>query len=169
MTISSIKGTSILLIFLVIPILNACKAKQHTSEGQNTEQATSETIVISFERTACFGQCPTFLANFYSDGKVQYHGIDNVENKGHFKGNITSSELEGIYQVALDIGFFSMKDKYDAQITDVPSQIYFIGMHGDKKKVFSRYNAPPELKKLGEHIDKVLTGIDWLAEEDHDR
>lgn len=149
------------LIILVAAIsIFSCKSKQGTAEADSKDPKwRTDTVVVSFERTACFGKCPTFKADFLGNGTVQYHGINFVDNIGHFEGQIDASQLEMIYGKAKEIGFFEMEKKYDGPITDVPSQIYFLMMYGDEHRVMARYKAPAELKELGTLIDEVLAGV----------
>lgn len=155
--------SSFLGIILVAVLLTACHSQKNSTDQSSAPEQSwqQDTVVISFERTACFGKCPTFKADFYGDGKVLYHGMDNVENKGHFQGKVDTDQLEILYKKAEAIAFFQMNDKYDGNITDVPSQIYFIEMYGKKKKIFARYKTPLALNDLGAMIDGVVNGIKW--------
>ncbi len=157
-------------LLLLILILFACRPQQRaTGSADNSNDAwRKDTVIISFERTACFGKCPTFKVDFFGNGNVSYHGINNVENKGHFVGEIDIGQLEAMYKKADAIGFFQMEDKYDGNITDIPSQIYFMAMYGKRKKIYSRYKMPPALNEFGTFIDVVIQGIEWNAGEDPD-
>lgn len=159
---------AVLIVFAAVALI-ACKSKEGTTEvvGKDPKWRT-DTVVVSFERAACFGKCPTFKADFYGDGTVRYHGINFVDNEGHYVGKVTDTQLEQVYDAALDVGFFQMEKKYDGPITDVPSQIYYIEMHGDRQRVMARYQAPAELKALGIHLDELLDGISWQAEPQKD-
>ena len=148
---------------IVVALLTACHSQKNSTDLSSTTEQNwkQDTVVISFERTACFGKCPTFKADLYGDGKVLYHGINNVENKGHYQGEVDADQLEALYKKAEAIAFFQMNDKYDGNITDVPSQIYFIEMYGKKKKIYARYKTPLALNDFGTMIDGVLNGIKW--------
>jgi len=164
------KLSSFFGIIIAAALLATCHSqKNSTDQNSAAEQSwKQDTIVISFERTACFGKCPTFKADFYGDGKVLYHGMNNVENKGHFQGKVDKDQLEILYKKAEAITFFQMDDKYDGNITDVPSQIYFVEMYGKKKKIVARYKTPLALNDFGTMIDGVLSGIKWKLVEGTD-
>ena len=78
------------------------------------------------------------------------------------------AQLDVFYKKAEAIDFFNMEDKYDGNITDIPSQIYFIAMHGKEKTIYARYKTPQELEDLGTLLDGVLEGIEWQPVEDFD-
>ena len=39
-------------------------------------------VVITLERTACFGVCPVYKLTIYGDGRVLYDGIRFVRTEG---------------------------------------------------------------------------------------
>src|SRR5579871_2978725 len=50
-------------------------------------------VVITLDRSGCFGRCPAYHVEIHGDGTVIYFGKTNVLEKGERRGRVT---LEGI-------------------------------------------------------------------------
>lgn len=118
---------------------------------------------ISLERTPCFGGCPIYKVTLKPDGTVIYDGKRFVEKIGKYEGQVTPEDVIKIRDVATKLDFWKLKDKYTAQITDMPSAIVTIDA-GDKKKTTDNYGGqgPTELWAIEQLIDKVVDGVrEW--------
>lgn len=123
------------------------------------EVATPEepTEVLYYERTVCFGRCPSFVFKAMSDGNCTYNGRNFVDRIGEYTGSIDPSEFEKIYAIAEELSFASLDDKYDnPMVTDLPATI--VGVKG--KTVINRYQGP-DLKKLYTALDSLTEQIVW--------
>ncbi|NRA13813.1 MAG: hypothetical protein HRT57_17870, partial [Crocinitomicaceae bacterium] len=47
-------------------------------------------------------------------------------------------------------------DKYDSQITDLPSVLLLVVYKNQKKKILDRVDGPKELKQFGKLIDHLV-------------
>ena len=116
------------------------------------ETGTSDTeIVISLERTACFGTCPIYKIEIFSDGSGIYTGIKFVKNIGILKFQLSAAHVKKILDSATKINFSRLKDEYSKPITDLPTTYITI----KNKKIKDYAGGPKELKNLESLIDEL--------------
>ncbi|MGI0019926.1 MAG: DUF6438 domain-containing protein [Nitrososphaera sp.] len=121
-----------------------------------------ENVVITLERTPCFGFCPSYHVAVYGNGTVVYEGRDFVEVKGEQRSEIPQQDVKELIDEFYAADFFSLRDRYEAQITDLPSQTTSITIDGTTKTVY-RYGFEPErLAMLEDRLDKVAGTEKWV-------
>lgn len=131
-------------------------------EENNTEQEikkalpVKESILLTLERTPCFGRCATYKYSIFTTGKVVYYGEANVTNLGHYKAQLTQKQIAEIKAQIEIANIFSMKNKYDAKITDIPSTLLIVNINGKKKKIYDRHGAPDALKDFEKFVDGLV-------------
>ena len=130
------------LILLGISLSCGLTKKANTSEIE---------LIISLQRTACFGTCPIYKIEIFSDGSGIYTGTRFVENIGATKFSLSKTQLNLILTRAETIGFTNMKEEYSAPISDLPTTFIQI----KDKKIKDYTGAPKTLKSLENLIDKV--------------
>jgi len=139
----------LLLLFLV---LFACRSSKKGAEIKEVKKE----LVISLERTPCYGTCPIYKMKIFSDGSAFYHGERFVEKIGNYEFSVSKETLNYILKKADDIGFFELEDKYTANITDLPKTITFIKNGKNKKRVVDYYGAPKTLKEFESLVDGCI-------------
>ena len=120
-------------------------------------------IVITIERTACFGSCPVYSAQIYADGTVNYEGKDFVKITGKKQHKISKEKLNDLIKEFEQAKYFTLKDKYASDengmsLTDQPTTTTSFTLNGKQKTVVNYYYAPKELEKLENAID-LLAGL----------
>ena len=65
-------------------------------------------LVVSLERTMCFGDCPAYTVSIYDDGLVQWKGKANVGRKGAARGKADPKQLAGLVDEFVKARFFEM-------------------------------------------------------------
>ncbi len=153
------------LLIASMTVLLSCKQSESTSDAPTattpTETATEvtpvkEALFLSMERTPCFGQCPYYKITIMNTGKVVYDGIRFTEKKGLHTKTLSPNQLSQIQKRMEDIDIFSMDDKYDSNITDVPAVALMIIYKTKRKKIFHRYGGPKELSEFEKLIDSII-------------
>ena len=109
---------------LFILVLFACGSSKKGTETKVKE--IKKELIISLERTPCYGTCPIYKMEIFSDGSAFYHGERFVEKIGNYEFSVSKETLNYILKKADEIGFFELEDKYTANITDLPKTITFI-------------------------------------------
>lgn len=137
---------------------------QESLEHRNrTVKGMEDSLFFRIERTSCFGRCPTYSTTVYQSGYVEYHGKRNVEKIGFFSAWLTDEQKNVIIQKCEEINFFKLNDRYDANMTDVPSTILSFQYEDNRKVVVDRANAPSELHVFEKEIEMILDGLDYTA------
>ena len=132
------------LFFILFSILLCCglTKKANTSEIE---------LIISLQRTACFGTCPIYKIEIFSDGSGIYTGTRFVENIGITKFSLSEPQLNLILTQAETIGFTNMEKEYSEPISDLPTTFIQI----KDKKIRDYTGAPKTLKNLENLIDQL--------------
>jgi len=124
-------------------------------------QDSSPHVVISLQRTQCYGNCPAFKFDIYSDRTVKYKGVAHVEQIGEWTARLTSEQYQSIVREFEEANFFEFADTYYQDISDGPTT-YVTYADGDSiKKVMDYYGAPEKLKKLEGKVEQLITEITW--------
>ena len=127
------------------------------------ERPTEKSEVIYYERSACFGTCPSFIFTVDSEGKCNFKGRNFVDMIGDYKGTVTEDQVNAIRLQALTLGYDTLQGRYDQpMVSDLPSTITSI----DGKRVLNRYNGP-NLKLLYNSLDTLIVRVAWEGLEDN--
>lgn len=147
-----------LIITGIITTGAVLQSEKQNQTIQNIEEALpiKESILVSLERTPCFGKCPTYKYSIFNTGRIIYHGEANVENLGSYSARLSDEQVKEIITQIEVQNIFAMNDKYDAKITDIPSTLLIINLNGKKKKIFDRHGAPNALKDFEKFIDRLV-------------
>ena len=134
------------IVFLLIFLASSCfRLSESTINNQ-------EDLIISLDKTACFGTCPVYKIKIYNSGKATYEGLKHVKKIGLHNLTISEGEKNIILTNEKKIGFSKMKDEYTEKITDLPTTYIMI----QNKMIKDYYGAPPELKELEKKIEELF-------------
>ena len=137
----------LLIIFIII--LSSCKT---TSNQISNNQ---KKLIISLEKTACFGTCPILKIEIYNNGAVVYNGIKHVKRLGIHYFEIQPKEIQKILSKAKEIGFDNLENEYTERISDLPTT--YIMING--KLIKDYFGAPKNLKILETLIEEKNLGF----------
>jgi hypothetical protein len=124
-------------------------------------QIPGDSIFFQLERTPCFGKCPTYVVRVRANGSAIYDGRRFVEREGMYEGLLTAEQMRSLLTRAEALGFFSLQDKYDGNVTDLPSTVIRIHTGDRDKKVVGRVGTPRAFKDLAAYADSLLNTVDW--------
>ena len=124
-------------------------------------------LVITLERTVCYGTCPIYKLTLDGDGRVIYEGEEHVRVIGTSTTQISLRRVKKIVSEFYNVDYFSLKDDYlEWDITDMPGAITAITING-KTKTIRHYHgdksAPKELTKLEDRIDEIVGSQRWIG------
>ena len=148
-------------------IVEATPSVNTTSKGikaLNIPEGVDSNLVISLQRTACFGQCPVYKVEIFKDGTVKYKGTAYIKKRGQHEAIASMAFIKSIQQKAVVINFMSLSDKYpkgDNMISDIPSTISYIRIENEGKLVINNYDAPKELIAFEQWLEKEIDGLEW--------
>jgi len=92
-------------------------------------------VLITLERSPCFGRCPEYRVEIRGDGNVKYEGIRAVTVSGFRTDRISRKDVERIIEIARKADYFSLRPAYRANITDLPSITTSITIGGKRMTV----------------------------------
>lgn len=139
------------LPLILLFVLFACGSSKKSGNTKEKRE-----LIISLERTACYGTCPIYKMEVFSDGSAFYHGERFVDHLGNYEFLVSKNTINYILERAVEIGFFEMEDKYTENVTDLPKTIVFIKKNKQKKKIVDYYGAPKKLKEFESLVDGCI-------------
>ena len=106
----------------------------------------SPTDVFSMETTACFGTCPAYRVNVFSDGVIVYSGDAHTELEGTYRLPDNPELFQKILRLLDENCFYKFRDDYGwtgegeenpcrEEWTDHPSTVLSIQFAGNMKTV----------------------------------
>ena len=153
----------------------ACKNKESVVESTNVVEEVpaatpdryggptpADSLFFSLERTPCFGQCKAYRIRIYRSGYAIYEGSSFVEKVGTFEGRVSADTMALLLRKAEEVQFFGMQDKYDSQVTDLPSTIIRLVANANDKKVIGRVGTPAAFKALAAYADELVFPLPWM-------
>lgn len=125
---------------------------------------TTDTLLF-FQKTACFGKCPTFDVLVMANGEVTYKGIANVDRMGIHKAKLDVRQLAGLLKEASLTNFFGLADHYPEDdalfIPDLPNTITYLKQGDLRKKVFNNNEAPEVLVAFEHYLSTLFNSLEY--------
>jgi Domain of unknown function (DUF6438) len=151
-----------LLATTALLVLSACNSNKAVAQDDRFGGPTpADSLFFSLERTPCFGKCPAYRINVYRSGYATYKGLSHAKLEGDHTSHVSADTMALLLAKAETIGFFAMQDKYDGQVTDLPSTIIRVVSKDRDKKVVARHKVPPEFKAFAAYADSLLLPLPW--------
>ena len=152
-------------MLLVIALLSLVTASITGCISSLSNAHDTKDVVITLERTACFGTCPVYSLTIQGNGTVIYEGKDFVEVKGKAEITITQDQIDELISEFEKVDYFSLKDSYmERTITDAPTVSTSISINGKTKTVehyHGDFSAPEKLTELEDKIDEIVNSDQW--------
>jgi hypothetical protein len=134
-------------------------------------QSVPDDVIISLERTACYGTCPVYKVTIDAQGTVSFDGTDHVRVKGHQTDRIPASAVARLLATAERIRFFELRDSYrtvrhadgsEEMVTDLPTAFVSITRGGRTKRIEDYFGTPADLRQLERDIDLASNTKRWI-------
>ena len=148
--------------FAATAIVSACAGNGASGSGVNDWNS----LEITLTRGVCFGACPDYSVTIHGDGRVDYDGRRFVAETGHRETRIQESAVRALFAKFMAAKFFSLNDKYHAQVTDLPTYSLTLAYDGRTKTV-SDYGGrmmgmPDSVTELERAVDEAANSEQWL-------
>jgi Domain of unknown function (DUF6438) len=165
------------LLLTLLVTSTGCQSDSHSGQAA-IPQNIPQDLMVTLERTVCFGTCPDYKLTITSDGVVVLEGRHFVKREGAtIKSAISQERLKQLMEEFDRVKFFSLEDDYsddrrvcDELWTDNPSAFTSIRING-KSKTVKHYHGcrgpkvPKELTELENNIDKIVNTAQWLPDQ----
>jgi len=136
-----------------------------------TKLKASDTLALNtdtllyFQKSACFGFCPTYDYLVYQNGMIRYYGRQHVDILGPRYSLVTESWWKEISEQIKKINFFSLANVYPIEermyIPDLPNTIIIIKEYGKRKSVTDNHDAPKELKDFEIFLEEKFKQVNF--------
>jgi hypothetical protein len=162
----------ICLLSLIAVITAFAFRKQQDPQLRNLTDGELKAVVIQFERTGCYGNCPAYKLTIYGDGRAEYEGKKNVKQTGRKEERIEAADVKRVVSEFDKAGFFTI-DQFTEKncscsfCTDMPTAITEIQVKGTSHRVEHYYGcrcAPKALWELEQAIDKMAHTEQWTGD-----
>ena len=132
------------------------------------------TVVITLQRTVCYGTCPEYKLTIFADGRVLYEGTSYVKKEGKAWGRITRRQLEKLILEFNKINYFSLADSYTPgtkvcpqSMTDMPAATTSLTRNGKSKTIVHYHgcrglSVMDQLTQLENKIDAAVNVNKWV-------
>jgi hypothetical protein len=164
--VNTIKAKYLPLVGLLIFIVFIVSIRVHLINFYDTTPP--QDVIITVERTMCFGFCPAYRLSIYGNGKVVYEGHYYVRVEGTRTAYIPKRKVRELVAEFERIGFYNFDDRYIIGATDLPSVLISIDLEG-KSKTIDMYGAemiaPEEIANLIKQIEEAVNVSRWVGKQ----
>ena len=119
------------------------------------------TLMLSLSRGECFGACPMYVVEVWSDGLLKFKGERHVKIVEPIEVMLDPATLDKLTARLAQSSFSTWGNFLRPDMTDQPTvELTFNGKsvrhnHGDS-------SAPEEVKKLEDDVDAILGTDRWV-------
>ncbi|MGI4835376.1 MAG: DUF6438 domain-containing protein [Janthinobacterium lividum] len=108
--------------------------------------APTDTVLV-FQRTPCYGTCPSYTATILRNGQVSYFGDRFVPVLGARTLSLPPATVAALLDEARRINFNSLAPSYTGNVSDLPSTIITVYLPGQPRhRVRAESNIPAPLQ-----------------------
>lgn len=116
---------------------------------------------LVYERTPCYGTCPSYTATIFRSGKVSYHGDRFVPLTGDHTLSLDPATVQAMLDEARRLEFTSLSHQYLSNVSDLPSTIVTVYLPGQHAyRVLAESAIPTGLQG---YLDYLRGKLDPLA------
>jgi hypothetical protein len=153
-----------ILYSIFILLLAPCNSPKNISSATANDYTG---LIITFQTTACFGQCPIYTLTINGKTKTAiFKGEANTEKIGTFSKSITDDEISSLVNTFEAAKFNSLNDEYLGEIVDFPVKYITYTKKGITKKIKERSGAPDVLLSLEKTLYAFADSEGWKKTED---
>ncbi len=127
--------------------------------------APADTVLV-FQRTPCYGTCPTYTATIFRNGQVSYHGERFVPLTGQHTLSLAPATVTAMLDEARRIDFNQLAPSYTSNISDLPATIITVYLPGQQRhRVAAESNIPAPLQSYIAYLKSKLDPLAGLKAE----
>ena len=149
----------------------------------NFPDVRNDKLLISLQRTACYGSCPDYKVSIDGQGNVvfttrpplddgdsavhrEFSISTGVRVSGTYRTMVSKADVASLLQKFKSADFFSLKDEYRAAVTDNPTYILSIDTGNGRKTVVDyvgkEAGMPAVVTTLQDAVDRVAGTERWI-------
>ena len=141
-------------LILIVFLLGCNSTKQLKKPNQ---------LLFSIEKGPCFGACPEYKIEVFTNGEAHLKGIRNVEHVGEFKSQIPDSLLDEMKKSIGVMNIASLDTNYvNKYLTDFPAVDLAFDISGERKRIhLFDESLPSEIQSVVDIITGYENRIKW--------
>lgn len=120
--------------------------------------------LLRLQRTPCYGKCPHYAVDVYSNGLVLYEGKNYVPLRGTYESRLTETDLAALRDELARSDFFQLAARYPAEgLKDLPGTVLTVtNTQRRSHRVQVIFDPPPQLQDLIDHVDRLVERSTFL-------
>ena len=145
-----------LLSLSIIMMSQKCDDSTTTTSGEGD--------FIAIQTSGCYGKCPVYGFKIMEDGSATFKGERFTVVEGVKEKKFTKKETESLFNSFEANDFWSFKDEYDGNVSDLPAIHLAHSKNGEVKKIKLRYEIPDRLIGLSKLVQSYANSEGWVKE-----
>ena len=125
-------------------------------------------LVASLEKTGCYGNCPVFEAQVFSDGAATYFGQKHAPRTGRFTAKVRPALAMELVKRAEVAGFFGLETLYPTsgrRVADFPTTIIYVRDGQKERRIEDNFDAPLHLQEFERYFSEWLEKLAWQKQD----
>ncbi len=125
--------------------------------------------LISYSQGACFGQCPSFTIDIFSDGRMLYVGKSYAKLQGIYEKSIGEKDLRTILDLVESKAFNEVNTRDDERIMDAQTfKVFYYPTINETKEVKWKINDAEVLENIKSFFKKQSESRGWKQKTNDD-
>lgn len=118
--------------------------------------------VIGLQKTSCYGACPVFSLDIFSNCKVILKAEKFMDlGEGTFSSKVSKSQLGELKAQFEKANYFSLNDRYHAKATDLPTTYFYFANENESKRIEVYGDWPEKLEEVDQRLNKLISQLSW--------
>ncbi|WP_276495700.1 DUF6438 domain-containing protein [Pontibacter litorisediminis] len=128
-----------------------------TGSAQSSHRQGPPQKLLLFQKTPCYGTCPTYNATFYSDGTVLYEGFRYVPVQDTLRLQLSEKQLKQVEATLQGLDYTALDNSYLSPYTDLPSSyLTFYKQGKEVKRVKHQQGGPEKLQQVIKQLHELV-------------
>jgi hypothetical protein len=145
--------TRLLYVFLGLVVFgsSSCKKKENAQS----------TALIELRKTVCYGTCPIYQMTINGSGEMTFNGERFTDKIGNFTKTLNEEETKSIFTTLESFQWLQFKDRYPAQVSDLPSTIIHFRYKDIDKTIVIIGEHPAILDVIDDKLSNMANSDGW--------
>ena len=110
---------------------------------------------MTMRRTGCFGRCPSYIVELFSDGRARYVGEQFTNYLGTYEKNVGAAKVQAIFRQAQALRVDTCAEEYPMLISDLPGLIFTFTRPQGTQSIQNAHFGPRYFKSLAADVDSL--------------
>lgn len=127
-------------------------------------------LLATLEKTYCYGQCPEYKLEIYSNGQLVYRGLGKSPLLGDYVAVVDSATVRTVTRLAEAADYFRLAPYYPTQgtiINELPVTVTSVDLIYKQHRVTNAHGSPTALHRLERYLEDLALRQDWLPATEH--